>query len=86
MGKTTLLYLSMSEAFIPSSLSGGGPAGAVGGGGANPRNKNISVLTRNLRHKHFRTELRLELQAIAAVAWKAEVLWTAIPELLGDNL
>ena len=44
MGKTTLLYLSMSEAFIPSSLSGGGPTGAVGGGGANPTNKNISVL------------------------------------------
>ena len=34
MGKTTLLYLSISEAFIPSSLSGGGPGGGGGGGGA----------------------------------------------------
>ena len=28
MGKTTRLYLSMSEAFIPNNRSGGGPTGA----------------------------------------------------------
>ena len=33
MGKTTLLYLSISEAFIPKSRSGGGPGGGGGGGG-----------------------------------------------------
>ena len=43
MGKTTLLYLSISEAFIPSNLSGGGPGGGAGGGGAeavNPTSMN----------------------------------------------
>ena len=42
MGKTTLLYLSISEAFIPSNRSGGGPGGGGGGGGragaGRPRN------------------------------------------------
>ena len=33
MGNTTLLYLSISDAFIPHNLSGGGPAGAGAGGG-----------------------------------------------------
>ena len=45
MGKTTLLYLSISEAFIPRSRSGGGPGGGGGGraGGARPRNITQSV-------------------------------------------
>ena len=35
MGKTILLYLSMSLAFMPKSLSGGAcGAGGAGGGGA----------------------------------------------------
>ena len=38
MGKTTLLYLSISEAFIPNNRSGGGPTGAgVGGAGEQPK-------------------------------------------------
>ena len=46
MGKTTLLYLSMSDAFIPKSLSGGGPGGGGGAGAgvAIPRNRNVSAL------------------------------------------
>ena len=45
MGKTTLLYLSISDAFIPRSLSGGGPGGGGGGAGvAIPRNRNVSAL------------------------------------------
>ena len=38
MGKTTLLYLSISEAFIPNNLSGGGPTGpGAGGAGEQPK-------------------------------------------------
>ena len=44
MGKTTLLYLSISDAFIPRSLSGGGPGGGGGAGVAIPRNRNVSAL------------------------------------------
>ena len=42
MGKTTRLYLSMSEAFIPNNRSGGGPtgAGAVWAGEQPKNNKN----------------------------------------------
>ena len=40
MGKMILLYLSMSLAFIPNSLSGGaGGVTAIGGGGAGPGGK-----------------------------------------------
>ena len=40
MGKLFLLYLSMSLAFIPNSLSGGaGGVTAIGGGGAGPGGK-----------------------------------------------
>ena len=48
MGKTTLLYLSISEAFIPNSRSGGGPGGGGGGGAgaARPTNRIQSVQTR----------------------------------------
>ena len=41
IGKTTLEYLSISEAFIPNSLSGGGPTGAGGGAGEQPKEKLI---------------------------------------------
>ena len=46
MGKTILLYLSMSLAFIPKSLSGGASnAGGTGSGGAGgqPETSNSSL-------------------------------------------
>ena len=56
MGKTTLLYLSISEAFIPKSRSGGGPGGGGGGGvgAGRPRNTIQSV------HPRQKTVLKLE--------------------------
>ena len=49
MGKTILLYLSMSLAFIPKSLSGGAcTAGGAGGGGAGGQPETVNVNFKSL--------------------------------------